>query len=174
MQRHLKTEAVVLKRKYLLNRDAFITLFTQEEGKITATAKGVRSMISRRISSLMTGNLIRVVLYRRLDHYYLQSAEITSIFSQIKKDAYLQKELYFFLYILDQLLPERAREDTIYTLLKKFLIELSKNNFSRVRTAYYCNKLLELFGYSSHSETLSEVVQRIEEITGKKIPPYII
>ena len=39
MQRHLKTEAVVLKRKYLLNRDAFITLFTQEEGKITATAK---------------------------------------------------------------------------------------------------------------------------------------
>ena len=80
MQRHLKTEAVVLKRKYLLNRDAFITLFTQEEGKITATAKGVRSMVSRRISSLMTGNLIRVVLYRRLDHYYLQSAEVTSLF----------------------------------------------------------------------------------------------
>ena len=62
-------------------------------------------MVSRRISSLMTGNLIRVVLYRRLDHYYLQSAEVTSLFSQIKKDTHLQKELYFFCIFLTNFFP---------------------------------------------------------------------
>jgi DNA repair protein RecO (recombination protein O) len=174
MHRHLKTEAVVLKRKNLLERDALVTLFTREEGKITATAKGVRSLVSRRISSLMTGNLIRVVLYRRSDYYYLQTVEMASLFSHIKRIPNLQKELYFFLYVLDQLLPERVREDNAYTLLKKFLVELSKNNFSRIRTAHYCNRLLELLGYSPRSQTLSESVQRIQEITGKKIPSYII
>ena len=42
MTRNLKTEAIVLKKKDLLNKDVLISLFTQDLGRLTIFAKGVK------------------------------------------------------------------------------------------------------------------------------------
>lgn len=174
MSRYLKTEAVVLTKRQGLQRDTMVTLFTSEKGKVTAIAKGVRSIMSKRLSSLMTGNLINVVLYTRSDRYYLQDSSIISMFSKIKKEERLFNDLYFFLFILNELLPAEQREDRIYTLLKKFAIELSKGGMPRSRLAFYCSEVFNYFGYGEKTESLSDLITKIEAVIGKKIPIFII
>ncbi|OGK62222.1 DNA repair protein RecO [Candidatus Roizmanbacteria bacterium RIFOXYB2_FULL_38_10] len=169
MHRYLKTEGIVIKKRQLMGKDTIITFFTLEQGKITAIAKGVRKIVSKRLSSLMTGNLIQMVLYERKEYYYIQSAQIISIFSRIKKDEQLLKQLYFFLFILDQLLPERQKETSIYFLFKRFLIELSRGELEPIRMKHYCDNLLTHSGYRVEADTLVETIVRIEQIMGKKV-----
>jgi len=173
-QRQFKTEGIVLKKRQLLNKDYLITFFTEELGKIVVSAKGVRDIKSRRISSIMTGNLINILLYVRRDHYYLQGAQVISLFSNIKKHENRQKTLYFFLYILDKILPEGQKEIRAYTLQKRLLIELSKAEMNKTKRLTYGNNLLKLLGYQSKADTLEQMIDNIEEVMGKKIPPFII
>lgn len=174
MTRHLKTEAFVLNKTQGLEKDTVVTLFTREKGKVTVFAKGARNLKSKRMSSLMTGNLIEAILYERNDRYYLQDTAIISLFSGIKKDSGLSNDLYFFLFILKEMLPAGAQEPQVYSLLKKFVIELSKGSFKRTRMAYYCKLLLEYFGYGDEEGDLHELITKTEAIIGKKIPVFII
>ncbi|PIP63744.1 hypothetical protein COW97_01050, partial [Candidatus Roizmanbacteria bacterium CG22_combo_CG10-13_8_21_14_all_34_12] len=56
--RSLKTEAVVLKKKDLLNKDVLISVFSQDLGRLTLFAKGIKKITSRRSPHLQTGNLV--------------------------------------------------------------------------------------------------------------------
>lgn len=174
MHSTIKTEGVILRKRQLLNKDFLVSLFTETLGKITVLAKGVRDIKSRRSSAIMTGNLVNLILSPHGDRYYLQEARIISLFSSIKKDEVKQKTLYLFLYLFDSMLPEGQKETDIYDLQKKFLVELAKAGLSNVRILYYGNNLLKNLGYSSNMDSTAQMVETIEHIIGKKLPPHII
>lgn len=173
MHRLLKTEAFVLRRKQLLNKDAVVMLFTAETGKVAVIAKGVRSITSRRLSSLMTGNLIRVVLSQSRDTYYLQQVQTISQFTKIKKSPESLKQAYLFLYFADNLLPELQREDAAYLKIKKIMIALSAKACSSRELLDACKDFLRVLGYALKAESLSQAMMEIEEITGKKVPSIL-
>lgn len=170
MHRLLKTEAFVLRRKQLLNKDAVVVLFTEETGKIPVIAKGIRSITSRRISSLMTGNLIRVVLSQSRETFYLQQVQTVSLFSKIKKSPDSLKQAYFFLYLTDNLLPEQQREEAVYLKIKKIMIALSQRVFTVREQLETCKDFMRTLGYSLKADALPQAIMEIEEITGKKVP----
>ena len=173
MIRSLKTEAIVLKKKDLLNKDVLISFFTQDLGRLTVFAKGVKKTTSRRSPHLQTGNLITVLVSHRNDHYYLQESQLLSGFSELKKDEDKVKQLYFFLFILDRLLPEQQKEIQIYNLTKNFLIELTKSaNKSKLITVEYLNKVMKLMGYLDREVSLLELKSLIEEIIDEKTPSF--
>lgn len=173
MHRILKTEAFVLRRKQLLNKDAIIILFTEETGKVAVIAKGIHSITSRRLSSLMTGNLIQVSLTLSKDTYYLQQVKTVSLFSRIKKDASSLRQAYLFFFLVDNLLPERQREDAAYLRIKKIMISLSKASFSPEEERHNCKDFFRLMGYTLHATTSPHLLQEMEEIIGKKIPAIV-
>ncbi len=174
MSVYLKTEGFVLKKKQLFHKDTLITFFTKDKGKITAVAKGIKSPSSKRVSSLMTGNLLKLVFYSKNERYYLQTAETVSIFIKIKEKEIKQKQLYFYLFILDRLLPEQQKEEGVYGKIKEILIRLSHNEFSYSQTMDHTNTLLSLFGYHVNSSSWGEFVTHIENVLGKKLPAFII
>jgi len=173
MHRILKAEAFVLKKKQLLNKDALIVLFTRESGKITAIAKGIRKITSRRIGSLMTGNLISVSLAQSKETHYLQQVRIISLFSRIKKSPVALRQAYFFLYLTDKLLPEMQSDVGVFNRIKKIMIMLSAEPFSRETEWAMCKDFLKLCGYPVPDESATAIIQRIEEIIGRKIPPIL-
>lgn len=171
MTRTFKTEAIVLKKRSMLNHDSLVTLFSKENGKLTVFAKGIRKLTSRRLPHNQTGNLVKAVIYKRHDHYYLQETQLISLFSQIKKSNEKINKLYLYLFILDRLLPENQQESEIYDATKKYFIELSAIDDN----IYECmikhvNYLLKYLGYITHDLTLMEIRLKIEEIVGQKIP----
>ena len=173
MRRLLKTEAFVLRRKQLLEKDAVIILLTETTGKLPVIAKGVHSITSRRLASLMTGNLIQVVLSQTKETYYLQQVKTISLFSRIKKSPEGLRQAYFFLYLADNLLPEQQQEQPAYVKIKKIMIALSKASFSPAEELSACKDFLLVLGYRLKADTFSQCMVEIEEITGKKVPAVL-
>lgn len=175
MKRRINTEAIVIKKRELLNKDVLVTLFTIETGKITAIAKGARTLTSRRSPHVQTGNLLNVILYNKGDIYYLQETSLISGFSQIKSESPKMSLTYFFLHIIDKLAPEGQKEPDVYALIKRFLIDLSKSSVKSIEDIeIYLNRLLIALGYSTTHLPLSQLRLQIEELTGEKLQLFII
>ncbi|MFA5769892.1 MAG: DNA repair protein RecO [Patescibacteria group bacterium] len=168
--RSLKTEAVVLRKKDLLNRDVLISLFTEDLGRLTIFAKGVKKITSRRSPHLQTGNLINVLVSHKNDHYYLQESQLISGFSELKKEEKKVSQLYSFLFVLDRLLPEQQKETKIYNLTKNFFIDLSKSLKSKTVITSYLTETMKLMGYLDKKVSQAELKSLIEEIINEKIP----
>jgi DNA repair protein RecO (recombination protein O) len=170
MIRSFKTEAIVLKKKDLLNRDVLISFFSQDLGKLTVFAKGVKKVTSRRSPHLQTGNLINVIINHKNDRYYLQESQLVSGFSELKRDEKKVRQLYSFLFVLDRLLPELQKETKIYNLTKNFLIDLTRSAKSALVFDDYLIKVMRLMGYLDKKISKIELKSLIEEIINEKIP----
>lgn len=167
--RSIKTEAVVLKKKDLLDKDVLICLFTEQLGQLTVFAKGIKKITSRRSPHLQTGNLVNVLLSHKNNRYFLQESQLVSGFSELKKNSESVKQLYSFLFVLDRLLPEEQKETKIYNLTKNFLIELSKSSSKAVILGYLTD-MMKLMGYLDKKVGQTELKSLIEEIINEKIP----
>lgn len=171
MNRSIKTEALVLRKKDLLNKDILISFFTESLGRLTVFAKGVKKITSRRSPHLQTGNLINIMISYKNDRYYLQESHLISGFSELKKDEGKVKQLYLFLFILDRLLPENQKEQRVYNLTKRFFVDLSLlTGKKRLNLLNYLNKLMSYLGYLHENKNFNELKLFIEEIINEKIP----
>lgn len=168
--RSTKIEAIVLKKKDLLNKDILISLFTEDLGRLTVFAKGVKKITSRRSPHLQTGNLINILVSHKNNNYYLQESELLSGFSELKKDEKKVNSLYSFLFVLERLLPEQQKETKTYNLTKNFLIDLSKSLKASVTTHKYLTSIMMQLGYLDKKVSYPELKSLIEEIINEKIP----
>lgn len=171
MLRNLKTEAIVLRKKDMLNRDVLISLFTQELGRLTVFAKGVKKITSRRSPHLQTGNLIDIIVNIRNDRYYLQESRLISGFTDLKSNENKVKYLYLFLFVLDRLIPEQQKETRAYNLTKNLLIDLSNTEVPKAITHHYLSDIMIQLGYLDKEISFAELKSLIEEIISEKIPP---
>ncbi len=170
MVRSIKTKALILKKRTLLDKDILVTLFSQERGKLHVLAKGVKKITSRRLPHIQTGNISEVILQDRNQRLYLQESRLISHLTKIKEDKQKVSMLYFTLFILDRLLPENQKEQEVYNKTLRFLVNLSKESLTNERVVYFLNDLLQTFGYSEKTLPLSEIIEQIQEITREKLP----
>jgi len=174
MSRVLKTEAIVFKKNSLLNKDVIITFLTQELGKVRVLAKGIKKITSRRLPHVQTGNLLKIVIHKNNDRFFLSETQLISSFSQIKNDPTKINYLYYFLFVLEKILPEDQKEDLIYVITKHYLVDLAKNIFTKDKLVSYLNKVLIKLGYLHKGRSFNELNFFIQEIINEKIPPLII
>ena len=170
MSRSLKTEAIILKKKDLLNKDVLISVFSQDLGRLTLFAKGIKKITSRRSPHLQTGNLVNILVSHKNERYYLQESELLSGFSELKKNEKKVGNLYLFLFVLERLLPEQQKEVRAYNLTKNFLIDLSKSTKPNSVAVKYLTDIMIQLGYLDKKVSYPELKYLIEEIINEKIP----
>lgn len=170
----VKSNAIVLRKKDLLGNAIVITLLTETNGKIYVYGKGVKNITSRRLPNMQTGNYIAAVMRSKDETFYVQEVHLHSYFSNIKKSENKLKQMYFFLYILEWILPENQREKQVYDLTISLLVALSKEEQKPEQVVAYCCQLLGILGYDANLKSTSEIVEYIEGIINKKIPFFII
>lgn len=175
MVRTVKTEAIVLKKRFLPSEDRIITLFTKDLGKLNVVAKGIRKITSRRLPHAETANLVKVTLHRSNDRFYLADSALLSGFTAIKSDRKKVEYLYYFFFILEHILPERQAEKSVYALTLQFMVELSKTKeakaFPLIR---YLNVLYRDLGFSERDMTFESLQRAIEETIHEKLPSISI
>lgn len=174
MQNLLKTTAFVLSSKILPSTDVIYTFLTQDNGKVRIYAKGIKKITSKRKPHLQTGNLVTAVIRKHADHYYLQETTLISSFSQVKLSHEKLNWLYSYLYLVDRLLPEMEPEVDIFNILKKLLIDLSKNDNAPELFLKSANDTLVKLGYTSEFNSLSEIKELFTKLTGQNLPFYTI
>jgi DNA repair protein RecO (recombination protein O) len=142
-------DALVLKSINLKDSDKIYTLLVRGLGKISAKAKGVRKINSKRLSTLDTLNFIRVGLVGESEIRVITEVKMTYSFSNLKTNLDKLKTAYYFIEIVNKLIQESDEYDGVFELLIKCLKRLDEKTFydSRVENYFEMN-LLKILGYS--------------------------
>src|SRR3990167_1239553 len=107
--RTLSTEGVVLKRINIGEADRLVTIFTREEGKVVARARGVRKIPSRRAGSLEHATQAKF-FFRRSDYgHSLEQTELINSFSFARTTLQRLTQVSQILEVVDILRSEERR-----------------------------------------------------------------
>ena len=81
---HTEVKGLVLRTVDLKESDRLLTIFTEEQGIVTALAKGARSLKSRKMSSTQQFCYSSFVLYGQSDKYWVKEASLIESFFGIR------------------------------------------------------------------------------------------
>lgn len=121
-------EGFILKRKNFGEADRLLTIFTKENGKVTALAKGVRKITSRRGALLEPFNLIKFSTVQSYSMKILTEVELKSSFEEKRKDLEDYKRIIITCELLDSLCAEDLRLDKVYSNLLNYAYGLEEYN----------------------------------------------
>jgi DNA repair protein RecO (recombination protein O) len=165
---------IILKRRNIGEADRLITIFTKENGKITAIAKGVRRIYSRRSPYVELFRHIRVTLARGKSIDTVNEAEGIGSAGVVGRSLSRFGHYAYVCELIDRLVPEQVEHADVYGLLVL--------TFERIRTATswaqlqscgheFSLSLLRMLGYLPPEKqlTASEIERYIESIIERKL-----
>ncbi len=121
-----KTNALVLRRIPLGEKDKIVTLFTREYGKLNAVAKGARRTTSRLAGATEPLMLLRALLAEGMNLDILTQCEIRESFSHLRSDFGLILRATYACELLDKLTVERDPSPEAFDLLLSTLYVLQR------------------------------------------------
>ncbi len=146
-QRVYRTPAVILKRMDLGEADRIVTLFSRDEGKIRAVARGVRRTTSRSAGHLEPFTLSDVLLAvgRELD--VISQVETLESFREIREDLELTTHAYYLTEVVDLLTEDRNENRAVYEALLEGLRALRQTSDIHLLLVAFHLRLLDALGY---------------------------
>jgi DNA repair protein RecO (recombination protein O) len=142
-----RTPAVILKRMDLGEADRIVTLFSRDEGKIRAVAKGVRRTTSRSAGHLEPFTLsdILFAVGRELD--VISQADTLESFRAVRENLDLATHAYYLTEVVDLLTEDRSENRAVYDVLVESLRDLTTAADTRLVLVSFHLKLLDALGY---------------------------
>lgn len=143
------TKAVVLKSLKYRDSDKIFTLLTKENGKISAIARGVRKISSRRGGNLDTLNLVLVSIYEDGAGFKsIEEVKTIESFKNLKKNFDRSMKAYYLIELIHRATEEDEQFSHIFDLLLKCLRALDKNNYTGdLYVSYFEMNLMKMLGY---------------------------
>jgi len=165
------TECLVLKSVDYKEADRILTLFTKSNGKVSAIAKGVRKLTSRKSGSLDIFNHSKISLSEWKDFYIVTQAEVINSHGRLKKDLGSQSFLYLIGETLDKLLPYHEENLELFQKVVSKLNEMSKSQNARETMVDTLVIILSDLGYWSEKFPRdTDYIQRyIESLTDNEL-----
>jgi DNA repair protein RecO (recombination protein O) len=158
-------DGIVLKRSNLGETDRLVTLITQEQGKITCVAKGVRKLNSSKRAYLEPANIVKAHLVRTKGMPLLVQARLLDDASLAKRGLGKIRQLTQILEIYDKLFVEDEIDPRTYRLMLEIRQALIEHKTAKIRS--HLGQLLLQLGYptpdSSKHISVLEYVQEIAE-----------
>lgn len=149
--RNYSLQAIVLKNYNYKDADKVYTLLTLDKGKITATAKGVRKISSRRGGNLDTLNYVIVgITENGSDFKTITEVQLKNSFQNIKLSLEKSKMAYYVIELVYRFLAASEDQQAVFSLLLSALKKLDSTtsllNASILVNAFEL-KLMSLLGY---------------------------
>jgi len=107
-------EGFIIKRINFGEADRILTIFSKENGKVTAIAKGVRKITSRRGGLLEPFNLVKFNTVQRYSMKVLTEVELKSSFESHKADLNSYKKILVVCELIDALCAEDVKVKNLY------------------------------------------------------------
>jgi len=145
--RLLKVEAVVLRHSNWGEADRILVLYTREQGKLRAIAKGARRLHSRKGGHLEPFTRVALMLAKGRDLWIVTQAEAVDLYFPIREDLLRTGFAVYVLELLDRFTYEEGENLALYSLLVDTLQRIAYENqlFHAIR--YYEIRLLDLLGF---------------------------
>jgi DNA repair protein RecO (recombination protein O) len=141
-----KDEGVVLSTIKLGEADRILTIFTRENGKVRAVAKGVRKTKSRWGARLEPFTRVDLLIYRGRSLDTITAADIIEAHPGIRADYVKLTSAAALAELVDKISPDRERAESTYDLLLAGLSAIHEGKGTSVVPAFLV-KLLSLSGF---------------------------
>jgi DNA repair protein RecO (recombination protein O) len=145
--RTLKVEAVVLRHSDYGEADRLLTLFSREQGKLRAIAKGVRKVQSRKAGHLEPFTQVSLMLAQGHDLWIVTQAEAIETMQPLRDDLTRLSYAAYAVELLDRFTYEEGQNWQLYNLLLETLKRIAQEENSFVPVHYYEMRLLDLMGF---------------------------
>jgi DNA repair protein RecO (recombination protein O) len=146
-ERSLKVEAVVLRHSDYGEADRLLTLYTREQGKLHAIAKGVRKMQSRKAGHVEPFTQVTLMLAKGHDLWIVTQAEAVDTLQPLREDLSRLGYAGYIVELLDRFTYEEGPNWQLYKLLIETLKRLADEPDTFVPVLYYRMRLLDLMGF---------------------------
>lgn len=144
-------DAVVLKNFNYKDSDKIYTLLTRSNGKISANARGVRKISSRRGGNLDTLNYITAGISESPSGYKtITEVRLQKSYENLKNSLDRAKLAYYLIELIHRFIQEDQEQNKIFNLLLKTLQKLNKSS-SLLNASILVNsfelRFMSLLGY---------------------------
>lgn len=162
--KNYKTKGIILKTMKLGEADKIITIFTEEQGKVAAVAKGVRRVKSRFGARLEIFTNLRLLIHRGRTLDTITQADIVGLYPRLVSDLDRIDYGYAMLELTDKITPDRSPEPRVYQMLVAALDCLDKTEIdSDAVLAAFDLKIMALTGFQPDIKNCA--------VCGKNDPP---
>lgn len=146
-ERNIRVDAVVLRHSDWGEADRLLVLYTREQGKLRAVAKGLRKIQSRKAGHLEPFTRVTIMLAKGHDLWIVTQVEAIDLFQPLREDLQKMGQAAYVVELLDRFTYEEGQNWQLYKLLIETLERLSKGEDDFVPVKYYEMRLLDLLGY---------------------------
>jgi DNA repair protein RecO (recombination protein O) len=161
VERSIRVDAVVLRHAEWGEADRLLTLFSKEQGRLRAIAKGVRKPASRKAGHLQPFTRCTLQLARGHDLWIVTQADTLESYQPLRDELLLTGYASYVIELVDRLIYEEGQNPQLYSLLIDTLTRLSGGDaYSAVR--YYELRLLDLLGYRPQLTECAHCGRKIE------------
>jgi len=153
VSRQFHAQAVVLRHSEYGEADRILTLYTLEQGKIQAAAKGVRKIKSRKAGHLEPFTQVTLYLAKGGGLPVITQAEAIRTFDALRADLLKTAYAAYVVELVDRFSYAEAENPLLYKLLVDTLIRLEGATEPAVVIHYYEMHLLDLLGFRPELQT---------------------
>ncbi len=162
--RSYRAQAVVLGHIEYGEADRILRLFTYEKGKISAIARGVRKIQSRKAGHLEPFTRVNLFLAKGRNLDIITQAETVEPYMGLRNDLQRLAQASYVVEVLDRFTYEEGQNVGIFRLLTDTLDRLAHQDNLRTIIHYYEFRLLDLLGFRPQ---LFECIDCAEVITAQ-------
>jgi DNA repair protein RecO (recombination protein O) len=143
----LRVEAVVLRHADWGEADRLLWLFSREQGKLRAVAKGARKLLSRKAGHLQPFTRVALMLSHGRDLWIVTQAETVDTYLPIRQDLLRTGYAAYTAELLDRFTYEEGENSLLYRLLVETLERISNEEDAFWAVRYFEIHLLDLLGF---------------------------
>lgn len=146
-KRSYRAQGIVIRHREFGEADRILTLYTLENGKVQAIAKGVRKIKSRKAGHLepFTQVILQLAKGRNLD--VIAQVDTIRNFQNIKKELKLTAQAAYVLEILDRFTYEEGENRPLYNLVIETLARLDNGVYPGLVLHYFEVHLMDILGF---------------------------
>jgi DNA repair protein RecO (recombination protein O) len=146
--RSFRAEAVVLRHSDWGEADRLLTLYTREQGKARAIAKGARKVTSRKGGHLEPFTHVKLQLARGRDLLIVTQADTLQAYLPLREDLVKTGYAAYAAELLDRFVyEEESANPAVFRLLTETLSRLAGQSDPWLPVRYYEMRLLDYLGF---------------------------
>jgi len=145
--RSQRVEAIVLKHSDFGEADRLLTLYSREQGKLRAIAKGARKPRSRKAGHIEPFTCVSLQLAKGRSLHIVSQAEAKDSHDTLSEDLVSLGYASYVVELLDKFTFDGEENRGLYRLLRHTLKRLSRKDNSEIVVRYYEIRLLDFLGF---------------------------
>jgi DNA repair protein RecO (recombination protein O) len=167
--RTYKDEAIVLARRNFSEADRILSVYSQNHGRLSLIAKGVRRPQSRKRGHLEVFNRIKFQAARARNLDVITEAEVIDDFSEIREDLKKVSLAYYFMEVVGRTTHEEEPNPGLYSIILDNLKKLKKETKLKSLRREFIYSVLTTLGFWPKGRDLPNPDLFLEGITERQL-----